>query len=73
MTERIIKFRPEGKPEQLRREDLKGMSPEDINRAREGGHLADLLAGKKPAPAEPESQLSPFDKLVKDWADKAVQ
>jgi hypothetical protein len=44
----VIPFRPKGKPEQLTREQLKNLTPEEINEAREKGHLADVLAGKKP-------------------------
>jgi hypothetical protein len=51
-NEPIIKFRPEGKPEQFGREWLKGKPAEVIEEARQKGHLADLMAGKKPAPPE---------------------
>jgi hypothetical protein len=54
MSDRPVKkFEPDPVPEQLTREQLKGMSPDEINRARRGGHLRDLLAGKKPEPPAP--------------------
>jgi hypothetical protein len=41
------------RPEQLTRADLAKLTPEEIERARQGGHLEDLLAGKKPPPPDP--------------------
>ena len=64
--EPVIPFR-KGRPQQLTREDLKTMTPEEINKARRGGHLADLLAGKKPPspPSEPPGN-SDFQKILDD-------
>ena len=56
MTEPVIPaFKP--RPEQLTREQLKGLPPEEIERLRQGGHLADLMGGKKPPepPTPPRS------------------
>jgi hypothetical protein len=54
MTEPVIPaFQP--RPEQLTREQLKGLPPEEVERLRQGGHLQDIMSGKsgKPAPPAP--------------------
>lgn len=50
----VVPFSPlrKGKPEQLTREQLKGLSAEEINAARLGGHLEDLMKGVKPSKPE---------------------
>lgn len=54
--EPTIPFKPKGKPEQLSRAQLTEMFKRgehaEIKRARNAGHLEDLLTGKKPAPPE---------------------
>lgn len=56
MSDDVIPFNPKGKPEQLTKEQLKAMykagQTDEIDRARKGGHLADVMAGKKSAPPE---------------------
>ncbi len=40
------------KPRQVAREELKRMTPDAINMAREQGALDDIMGGAKPAPTE---------------------
>jgi hypothetical protein len=51
----IVPVNERPKPRQLRREDLRGLTPEEITAARKNGQLQDLLSGVKPpaAPAPP--------------------
>lgn len=54
-NEPIIKFKPAGKPEQLTRADLKGLTAEEIEDARQKGHLEGLLKhGPKFKPEQPQ-------------------
>jgi hypothetical protein len=40
------------KPRQVTREELRRMTPDAVNMAREAGALEDLMGGAKPAPTE---------------------
>jgi hypothetical protein len=55
MSDDVIPFRPKGKPEQLSIEQVRAMKPEEVEEARQKGHLEDLLkrGPKKPAPEPP--------------------
>lgn len=53
MSDEVIPFQPKGKPEQLTMEQVKKLTPEETERARQGGHLEDLLKyGPKGKPKE---------------------
>jgi hypothetical protein len=72
-NEPVIPFRKQGRPEQLTREQLKGMQPEEIDRARLGGHLDDLMSGKKPQPAEQPGTGFALGDVVKGIADDMIR
>jgi hypothetical protein len=56
MSDDVIPFRPKGKPEQLSIEQVRAMKPEDVEAARQGGHLTDLLKrGPKAPPPDPST------------------
>jgi hypothetical protein len=70
----LIPFQRPGKPEQLSIDEVRKMKPEDIERAREGGHL-DQVMGRipKPDPSAPRTgqQPDPFSELAREIVNKA--
>jgi hypothetical protein len=74
-NEPIIPFQ-KPRPEQLTIDQVRALSSTDIDRARLGGHLEDLMMGKKPAPppapaptSDPTSELR--RQLARELVDKA--
>lgn len=70
MTDDVIRFR-KPRVEQLSKQDLNGLTSEEIDAARRGGHLADLMHGVKPAPIPPAPTSDPVKDLAREIANKA--
>lgn len=52
----VIPFRPKARPEQLGIEQVRAMKPEEVEEARQKGHLDDLMKrGPKKPPPDPPS------------------
>jgi hypothetical protein len=65
----VVRFKPKRKLEQLSRADLKGLTPEEITKARELGHLDVLLGRQSPEPPGPPAPNPNTAAIMKKLAE----